>query len=67
MVNEESNVPWNCGDNLTVENISTKANLLAWIGDITKCIPSVIFSFHFSNSWSADKGQDNIYTGQMSG
>ena len=33
-------------DTLPVNNIGTKAAVLAWIGDIPKYIPSVIFYFH---------------------
>ena len=49
MVKEGLNSTWNCGDNLTVDKLSTKASVLAWIGDINKYIPGVMLYFPFSN------------------
>ena len=64
---EGSNETWNWCYTPPVEKLSTNATVLAYIGDIPKYIPDVIFSFHFSKGWSTDKGQANAYRGQKSG
>ena len=63
LVMERLNETWNCGDNFFVENISTKATVLVWIGDIPKYTPVVILSFQLSKGSSTDKGRANEYTG----
>ena len=46
---EGSNATWKCVDTLTTDKISTKDTVLAYIGDIPKYIPGVLFYFHLSN------------------
>ena len=64
---EGSNTTWDCGDTLPVIIIGIKANLIAWIGDMTKYIPGVLLSFYLSNGSSANRVLDNSYMGKKSG
>ena len=67
VVNEVRTAICNCGDTLPVNKLSNKATVLAWIEEIPKYIPGVIFLFHFSKDWSKAKGRANSYTLQKSG